>query len=214
MKKIEVSPILPANPNPSMQDLSSLMDSLFRHSIDHSPWPDFPQEPATSFTIAHIKDAILLKFYVAEPDPRITFYTANDPVYKDSCVEFFISWDAGRTYYNLESNAIGTCLIGYGAGRENRSPLSTELIQTVGHYSSLPSSSQDEPSTGWSLTLKIPLEIFIHDSITTLPATGAKANFYKCGDDCAAPHYLAWNNIATPSPDFHQSRFFGDLLFL
>lgn len=214
MKKIEVSPIHLATPNPSMQDLSSLMDSLFRHSIDHSPWPAFPQEPTTSFTIAHIQDAILLKFYVTEPAPRITFYTANDPVYKDSCVEFFISWDAGRSYYNLESNAIGTFLLGYGPGRENRSPLSAGLIQTIGHYSSLPSSSQDEPGTGWSLTLKIPLEIFIHDSITTLTATAAKANFYKCGDDCAAPHYLAWNNITTPSPDFHQSRFFGDLLFL
>jgi len=214
MKKIEVSPIQPTSPNPSMQDLSSLMDSQFRHPIDHSPWPAFPQEPRTSFTIAHIKDAILLKFYVAEQEPRITFYTANDPVYKDSCVEFFISWDAGRSYYNLESNAIGTCLIGHGAGRENRSALSPELIRTIGHYSSLPSSSQDEPSSGWSLTLRIPLEIFIHDSITTLSATAAKANFYKCGDDCATQHYLAWNNIATPNPDFHQSRFFGELLFL
>jgi hypothetical protein len=130
MKKIEVSHIHPANPNPSMQDLSFLMDSCFRHPVDHSPWPAFPPEPKTSFTIAHIKDAVLLKFYVAEHDPRITFYTANDPVYKDSCVEFFISWDAGETYYNLESNAIGTCLISYGPGRENRTALSPELIQT------------------------------------------------------------------------------------
>jgi hypothetical protein len=211
MKKIEVSPVLPASPGPSMQDLSTLMDTLFRHSIDHSPWAAFPQEPITSFTIAHIQNAILLKFYVAEQDPRITFYTANDPVYEDSCVEFFISWDAGRNYYNLESNAIGTCLVGYGPGRENRIHLPPELIQTIGHYSSLP--SRDEPGTGWSLALKIPLEIFIHDKITTLPVTKAKANFYKCGDDCAAPHYLAWNNIDTPKPDFHQSRFFGELLF-
>jgi len=212
MKKIEVPHIRPANPSPSMQDLSFIMDSYFRHSIDHSPWPAFPQEPKTSFTIAHIEDAILLKFYVTEHDPRITFYTANDPVYKDSCVEFFISWDAGQNYYNLESNAIGTCLIGYGPGRENRTALSHGQIQSIGHYSSLP--PQDEPGTGWSLTLKIPLEIFIHDSITTLSATQAKANFYKCGDECTAPHYLAWNNITTPNPDFHQSRFFGDLLFL
>jgi Carbohydrate-binding family 9 len=40
-----------------------------------------------------------------------------------------------------------------------------------------------------------------------------KANFYKCGDKLAQPHFLAWNRIETPEPDFHQPAFFGDIEF-
>lgn len=198
-----------------MADWSLLMDSFARHPIDKSPWPGFSREPKTSFSIAYQENSIFLKFYVNERHPRITYHDANDPVYKDSCVEFFISFDQGRSYYNLECNAIGTCLMGYGLAHEKRSYQPATLIQAIGYYSSLQGlqvfSSEDE---SWSLTLKIPLEIFVHDSINALSGTSAKANFYKCGDECAAPHYLAWNTIITPGPDFHQPGFFGELLFL
>ena len=39
-----------------------------------------------------------------------------------------------------------------------------------------------------------------------------RANFYKCGDKTAHPHYLSWSPIDTPKPDFHRPDFFGELL--
>jgi hypothetical protein len=186
-----------------MHDWSLLMDGLTLHPIDKAPWSGFSYGPRTSFSITHVKNAILLKFHVNERNPRITFHSANDPVYKDSCVEFFVSFD-GLSYYNLEFNAIGTCLMAHGKDRKQRTSLSPALIQSFPQNNDL----------NWSLTLKIPLEIFIHDNIPALSDAKAKANFYKCGDECATPHYLAWNNIPTPAPDFHQPAFFGDLLFL
>lgn len=238
IKEIAVTPLLPENTPKGiphgMEDWSHLMDALTRHPIDHSPWIGYTQEPKASFAIGYTKDAILLKFYVTERDPRVTFYETNDPVYQDSCVEFFITFDpAGicpTPYYNLEFNAIGTCLIGYGPGRAERSAVPAERIQTIGVHSSLRSSESQlgnsvnnapasgqtgrDGNTDWTLTLKIPLTVFMYDTIKALAGTRARANFYKCGDECIAPHYLTWNNILSPGPNFHQPGYFGELLFL
>ena len=47
------------------------------------------------------------------------------------------------------------------------------------------------------------------------PLYGArmKANFYKCGDKLQTPHFLSWNRIDLPSPNFHRPDFFGTLEF-
>ena len=38
-------------------------------------------------------------------------------------------------------------------------------------------------------------------------------NLYKCGDSLARPHYLSWQPVATPHPDFHRPEFFKPVLF-
>ena len=40
-----------------------------------------------------------------------------------------------------------------------------------------------------------------------------KANFYKCGDRLKQQHYLSWNPIDLPRPNFHCPEFFGELTF-
>ena len=37
--------------------------------------------------------------------------------------------------------------------------------------------------------------------------------FYKCGDKLQTPHFLSWNPIDLPKPDFHCPAFFGLLQF-
>ncbi|MCF0164164.1 MAG: hypothetical protein HUJ92_02685, partial [Bacteroidales bacterium] len=39
------------------------------------------------------------------------------------------------------------------------------------------------------------------------------ANFYKCGDDTAVPHFLSWNPIPIEKPSFHRPDHFGKIIF-
>jgi len=139
----------------------------------------------------------------------------------------------------MEWNAAGVCLMMHGPSREDRTPLAPAQIRTIGFATAGPAGGSLGPAggslapvrgslalaggsaapaaaatTGWSLALTIPTSIFIHDKLPTLSGIHARANFYKCGDDCPEPHYLAWNDIGTPAPDFHQPRYFGELVFL
>jgi hypothetical protein len=41
----------------------------------------------------------------------------------------------------------------------------------------------------------------------------ARGNFYKCGDSLSVPHFLSWQPIDNPTPNFHLEKFFGELDF-
>src|SRR6187402_1128566 len=129
-KRITVPAVKIRNRSFSMPDWSIAMDHYKKTPIDRAPWLGFPKTYKTSFSIAHTKDAILLKYYVKNDELRVTFHSPNDPVYKDSCVEFFISLDKGLSYYNFEWNAIGTCLAGFGIVNEKRAYLPADRIRT------------------------------------------------------------------------------------
>ena len=49
---------------------------------------------------------------------------------------------------------------------------------------------------------------------TLLDGRTMRANFYKCGDLLPRPHFLSWNAISLPRPDFHCPEFFGTLRFM
>lgn len=191
-----------------------MLDSLDRHAIAVISWPQFNYQPEIYFTIAHDNHSIYVKYYVREESIRAFYRTSNEPVYKDSCVEFFVTFDQ-KHYYNFEFNSLGTCLMGFGAGRGTRSRVDDSVIKKIKRYAII-----DNRFTGdigelisWQLTVSIPLEVFYQDSIRSLKGKTAHANFYKCGDELPQPHYLAWNKIDTPQPDFHRPEFFGELKF-
>jgi hypothetical protein len=52
-------------------------------------------------------------------------------VHEDSCVEFFISFEEDSSYYNLEINCIGTCLFGYGKGKDEREMVDPVVIRKI-----------------------------------------------------------------------------------
>ena len=62
----------------------------------------------------------------------------------------------------------------------------------------------------WRVTVVIPFSLIGVDP-ENLPER-LRANFYKCGDKTAHPHFLSWNPVGTPSPDFHRPDFFGELI--
>src|SRR5690606_17463426 len=148
------------------------------------PWKTtFPYRPSVQFKIAHTAVGILLLFEVQEKHVKAVYRQTNDPVYKDSCVEFFLSFD-GSNYYTLEFNSIGAGLIGYGpAQKGERERLPRETVERVKAYSSVTAEASENGDTEWLLLLHIPLSVFKAQAIRSLAGMRCTGNFYKCGDD-------------------------------
>jgi hypothetical protein len=156
----------------------------------------------------------LLKYYVSEDVIKASMYKTNDPVSKDNCVEFFISFGAEKEYYNIEVNCFGICLVGYGYDRVNRKFLPENVIDKI-NKSILVKTAQDLAVTNyeWQITLSIPIDVFTYSNLNSLVNRNGRGNFFKCGDDLPEPHFFTWNMIYAKNPDFHLPEFFGELLF-
>ena len=199
----------------TLKEVSEKLDGLQRHAIDQVPWPVFSYLPDAKFSIAYTNGAILLKYYVEENSIRICTHTTNGPVHEDNCVEFFISFDGEKEYYNLEFNCIGVCSAAFGKSRNEREWLPVESIAKIRRMSQIRASVEgNDQQVTWQLTLLIPIDIFIYHKISILKNRSCKANFYKCGDALPNPHFLSWKFIVADSPDFHLPQFFGEMRFV
>ncbi|MDG5798929.1 carbohydrate-binding family 9-like protein [Marinilabiliaceae bacterium ANBcel2] len=200
--------------------------NLFKEKADRSnfksgepisvlSWDGHGGDVAASFEAAHSNDSVLLVYNVFESDFLARFNNHNDPVYQDSCVEFFINFEEDSGYYNFEFNSLGTCLAAYGSDRNSRERLSLELIDKIDSFSTIKTAQHEVFGKGvlWQLQLKIPVELFCNSQILSLAGKKGYANFYKCGDDLPKPHFYSWKKIGTPEPDFHQPDYFGDIEF-
>lgn len=185
-------------------------------SIDLINWDEFQYAPEVQFRIAHSNNQIWLKYYVKEKSILAAVTETNGSVSGDSCVEFFFDPQADGNYYNFEFNCIGTAHLAYGPARKERVFVEPEIIEKEILAGS---SLGDQPfieNTGehtWEMTIIIPASSLVHDQGIQLKGLTTNANFYKCGDKSAEPHYLSWNPVGTDRPDFHRPEFFGTVVF-
>lgn len=182
--------------------------------VDVVNWPAFSYRPEVSVRMAYTDNALLLHYKVKEDAVRGRYGQDNDPVYKDSCVEFFVSPTNDNVYYNLECNCIGTILLG-GGEPGNRERATAESMRMIERWASLGRSPFEERigEVEWEVALAIPYAAFFKHRITTLDGRAIRANFYKCGDELPTPHFLSWNPIGTAKPNFHLPEYFGSLIF-
>lgn len=213
MRAITIPYLAGVDSHTTVDGLLAEIGPLVATELGEVPWAAFPYHPMVCFKIAHTAVGILLLYEVQEKQVKATYHQANDPVYKDSCVEFFLSFD-GLNYYNLEFNSIGTGLIGFGPMQKSgRKRLSREMVEQVKTYSHIAPKTTKSGDTQWRLLLHIPLTLFgghVADGLAGMRCTG---NFYKCGDDLRDPHYIAWAPIDYPIPNFHLPQCFGELVF-
>ncbi len=211
-EKILQIPFLPeVKSKTPIAEIDQLLDQLPKMKLNFAPWLQYDEKPLVQFSIAHNGFAVLLRYDVSETETLARFTQPNEPVYRDSAVEFFIGFDQNG-YYNLEFNSLGTCLGGYGNNREHRTDQPAALLKTIQSFAKKPVVA--DGLSRWSLALLIPVSIFRFDPITSLSGKKCHVNFYKCGDDLQKPQYLAWNNIDWPTPNFHLPQFFGDAEFM
>ena len=206
------------DPSPSCSSVPFILDANFVefHKIAFNNWPkQFPYSPDVEFRIAHTGTSILLQFRVREKDIRALRTHDNDDVWKDTCVEFFVSPDCNDNYYNIECNGTGHIWFAggkYGSWRPNAR---LDVVSRIKRMSSLGEEPFDvrEGDAAWTLVEVIPVEVFFNHSITSLDGMHMKGNFYKCGDELPHQHYMTWQPIDTPEPKMHSPQCFGDIIF-
>lgn len=212
MKRINVK-FLPELEEMRINEVGSyLTATTLWHPIKCVNWPaQFNYQPTVKFMIARSELAFYIYFKVEENGVKAVYTNDQDPVWQDSCVEFFVGLPHDLGYANFEFNCIGTCLASRRTSRnDNIHPLTPSEMASIERYATLgdlPITTHEK--TNWELSVRIPFSVLGMNH--SEKPTQLRANFYKCGDETDTPHYLSWSEIDTPAPDFHQQEFFGVL---
>jgi hypothetical protein len=185
--------------------------------LGHYLWLANGYEPRVEARLGWSPRFLYVRFLAEEKRVRVRYTKFQEPVYKDSCVEFFIDMfpAKGLGYVNFETNAAGALLAAFGPDRSRREPLWPEDLADFAIEASVRGPVDGEHGAdAWSLEYRVPMALFrklYGEAIR--PGHRAAANFYKCGDETEVPHYGAWSPVGTPAPDFHRPEFFGELVF-
>ncbi len=197
------------------QDLDTALELQgARFDVACVNWPaDFPYAPLCSGRVARTRDALVVDFRVSGLDLRAQNTADNGRQWEDSCVEVFIQDPSKADYYNFEINALGKVLACSGPSREGRVKRPEEEMAAIERRTDWPSGEGTfEGLQAWRVCVVIPFRLIGLDP-ENLPRS-IRANFYKCGDLTAHPHFLSWSPVGTPAPDFHRPEYFGELLFV
>jgi hypothetical protein len=215
-KKMIPIPYLPLSPLRTIDDVpEQAWAPVAAHPIACVNWDAYPYAPGVTVKIAHTPSHLLLQYDVREKSVRAQYTQANQAVWTDSCVEFFVSLDHKETYYNFEFNCIGTPLLRHNVKPHEGPQATPELLSTILTQSSLgknPMAVQQGDIT-WRLRIAIPYTCFFAHRINDLRGQTLFGNAYKCGDELPDPHFLSLFPVRTPAPNFHAPEFFGELLF-
>ena len=145
-----------------------------------------------------------------------------DPVWKDSCVEFFAQPEPDRGYFNFEFNCGGAFLCMHITNPERTPDGFKEFVkvpaaigQTIQVRSSLPQRIDPEIITPvvWTLSFFIPCTLFEHylGPLGGLAGQVWRGNFFKCADESSHPHWASWSPV--DEFNFHRPNCFGSMTF-
>jgi hypothetical protein len=167
------------------------------------------QQIRTTAQICYDEDALYVRMVSVEPDIRAEYSAPLSKVCEDSCMEFFFcpSPEDDR-YVNFEINPNCATHIGCGSCRADSVRIlpkdENELFQK----------KAVRTADGWEVTYRIPVFFLraLFPGYELVSGNVIRANCYKCGDLTAKPHYLSWNPVVNPTPDFHRSCDFGAMI--
>ena len=178
--------------------------------------------PQTYARLLYDQDGLFGMFLVKDRYVRCVHTHYLDPVYKDSCVEFFVQPRADRGYFNFEFNCGGSLLCFYIVdpervpnGFKDFTPLPEEDGKQVVIYHSMPPVVEPEivVPTEWLLEFFIPfavLEKYV-GPVGNVTNQEWRANLYKCGDETSHPHWASWAPV--DEFNFHLPHCFGTIRF-
>ena len=154
---------------------------------------------------------------------RCVYRRYQDPVYNDSCVEFFVQPRSDKGYFNFEFSCGGALRASYiedptriGRGFRAYTRLTKQDSRQLTIYHSLPSlvDPECEEDVTWFLEFFIPSELLekYTGPVDTSPGSIWRANLFKCADQTSHPHWAAWSPV--DDLNFHLPHCFGKLQFM
>lgn len=213
VKRIRV-PFIEGLENMTLQELDLAMEkSAAKFAVCENNWPkEAPYTPDCNGSIARTASHLAVMFHVRGLDLRATQIEDNGRSWEDSCCEFFVTDPYDGTYYNFELTCIGSLLSSKRKSRLDSVLREKEDVARVIRHSSLAHEETEISNRifSWTVAMLIPYDLIGIDR-DNVPVS-VRGNFYKCGDLTAHPHFLSWNPIGTPKPDFHRPEYFGELI--
>lgn len=185
--------------------------------VDHFLWTN-RRRPETTGRMGYIPgQGLFVRMVSLEEAPRCTYKNHMDMVCQDSAMEAFFTFPAqhlarqqgyapgdGDLYFNFEVNPLGAMYAKYGHGRQNRLQLTGAEFDATGVAAGI-------TADGWWMEFLLPEDLLLR-------LTGKDGfeegdvffcNFYKISETPEIEHYAAWADIPTPTPNFHQPRYFA-----
>ena len=178
--------------------------------INECVWMD-DYKPVCYAQVVYVKgDGFYARLTCEESNPRAVHTGFYSDVYKDSCLEMFACWDdSSDKYINIEMNSVGASLIALGADRHERTPIDVLAGKPF-------DVTAEKKETEWSVTVHVTEDalcrIYGMSADKFVPGYVIRGNFYKCGDETEVEHYVMWNPVGTPAPDYHRPEYFGKMI--
>ncbi|MGN0526249.1 MAG: carbohydrate-binding family 9-like protein [Acutalibacteraceae bacterium] len=190
-------------------NLKDFFDSQYTE-LDSFHWEaDIPYRPRVLFKMGVVDGSLTARLKRYEREPKTTYTERNQPVYEDSCLEFFFNpFEDKKEYINIECNS-STYLSQFGDGKQGRVYVSdiTDIEPRINRFG-----GRDENGFFWGVAITVTKEFIsavYKTDINTIDFNCVKANFYKCGDKCNTPHFVAFNPVTTLPPGFHNPSCFA-----
>jgi hypothetical protein len=178
--------------------------------------------PVTQAKALYDNKNIYVLFHVQDRYVRSVCTQYNGPVYRDSCVEWFVRPRPDKGYFNFELNCGGTLHCSYiedtertPAGFKKFALLPEDFGRKVMVSHSMPPVVEPElpGDAAWTAGLRVPLEVLesFAGPLGRLKGQKWRANFYKCGDGTSHPHWASWAPLR--ERNFHSPEDFGTMTF-
>lgn len=191
--------------------------------ISHFRPESSSHRPLTRAKLLYSIDGLYGLFRVQDRYVRCIHRRYQDPVYNDSCVEFFVQPIRDKGYFNFEFNCGGAMRASYiedptrcGTGFRSFKRLTKQEGRQVLIYHSLPPRIDPEwdEETTWYLEFYVPLRLMekYTGPVDISPGSIWRCNLFKCGDQTSHPHWAAWS--AVDDLNFHLPHCFGAIEFM
>lgn len=194
-----------------------IWENANKAEIDCYPWDTNGYTPNTEAFVVYNSKGLYVRQISYEDEILARSVNMNDPVYRESCMEFFLMAcpDNDRRYLNFEFNPLGTINLGIGEDRNHHSPI-TDINPSIFNIRTSVTKESLKHYSGpcWSIRYCIPVDFLekIFGGINLRSGMKMNGNFYKCAEDTELPHFGCWNEIVSDKPDFHRPECFGHLI--